>query len=147
MKLQREIGQQGYKLRQVEFPELNSEPLMAHIDRLANALDMSTKTMRVEIDIPNKTGLFKPGMYAKLRIALKDHGSLSVPLLAISGKKGNNYIYIVRDNIVSKMKVSLGLEDKEYIEVLNNDLNENDLVIIKGKEMVSEGLSVQTKLN
>ena len=45
------------------------------------------------------------------------------------------------------MKVSLGLEDKEYIEVLNNDLNENDLVIIKGKEMVSEGLIVQTKLN
>ena len=45
------------------------------------------------------------------------------------------------------MQVSLGLEDKEYIELLNNDLNENDLVIIKGKEMVSEGLSVQTKLN
>jgi RND family efflux transporter MFP subunit len=132
---------------QVEFPELNSEPLIAHVDRLANALDMSTKTMRVEIDIQNKTGLFKPGMYAKLRIALKDHGSLSVPLLSISGKKGDNYIYIVRSNIVSKMGVSLGLEDKEYIEVLNNDLNENDLVIIKGKEMVSEGINVQTKLN
>ena len=141
-----ELISKGQEVK-VEFPELNSEPLIAHIDRLSNALDMSTKTMRVEIDIPNKTGLFKPGMYAKLRIALKDHGSLSVPLLAISGKKGNNHIYIVKDNIVSKMKVSLGLEDKEYIEVLNNDLNENDLVIIKGKEMVSEGLIVQTKLN
>ena len=139
-----ELIEKGNKVK-VIVPELSNLDIDAKINRVANALNPETKTMRVEIDIPNKENILKPGMYAKVSMTLKDHGSLSVPILAISGKKGKNFIYIIKELSVEKMYISLGIEDKEYIEVINSALKQSDQVIVKGKEMVSEGIEVSVK--
>ena len=139
-----ELIEKGNKVK-VIVPELSNLEINAKINRVSNALNPDTKTMRVEIDLPNRNNILKPGMYAKVSLTLKDHASLSVPIMAISGKKGKNYIYIVKDQMVEKMYVSLGIEDKEFIEVINSSLKHTDQVIIKGKEMISVGLKVNVK--
>jgi len=129
----------------VIVPELSNLEINGKINRVSNALNPETKTMRVEIDLSNRNNRLKPGMYAKVSLTLKEHGSLSVPIMAISGKKEKNYIYIVKNQVVQKMDVSLGIEDKEYIEVINRSLKHTDQVVIKGKEMISVGLKVNVK--
>ena len=38
------------------------------VTRLANAIDPTTRTMRAEIDLPNASGVLRPGMYAQVTI-------------------------------------------------------------------------------
>jgi RND family efflux transporter MFP subunit len=139
-----ELIEKGNEVK-VIVPELSDYEVNGKINRVSNALNPDTKTMRVEIDLSNINNLLKPGMYAKVSLTLKEHGALSVPIMAISGKKGKNFIYIIKDLVVEKMNVSLGIEDKEYIEVINSELMHSDQVIVKGKEMISEGMKVNVK--
>lgn len=41
------------------------------VTRIATALDPSTRTMRVEIDLPNSDGKLQPGMYARVTLQLE----------------------------------------------------------------------------
>jgi hypothetical protein len=40
----------------------------------------------------------------------------------------------------------LGLENRYRIEVFSDELSKNDLVIVKGKILVNEGMTVKTKM-
>lgn len=135
----------GTKLA-VSFPELGSKTYDATVSRLAYALNPSTKTMRVEADLKNNGKELKPGMYAKVQVAMKSHeGAWSVPILAVLTEKKAHFVYEVRNKQVRKVPVRLGLEDKDYVEILGADFSGNEEIIIKGKELVSEGVGVKTK--
>jgi multidrug efflux pump subunit AcrA (membrane-fusion protein) len=43
-------------------------PLKATVTRIAGALDVQTRTMRVEIDVPNGDEKLRPGMYAQVTL-------------------------------------------------------------------------------
>jgi multidrug resistance efflux pump len=52
---------------EVRFPSLGgARPLRAAVSRLAGAVNPSTRTMRVEIDLDNQAGRLRPGMYAQV---------------------------------------------------------------------------------
>ena len=89
----------------------------------------------------------KPGMYGHVSIGLKSkENALSVPIIALTAVKGENYIYVVRNSKIVKMKTELGLEDKYYIEILSQELKPDDQVVVQGKGLISEGLKVNAKL-
>jgi HlyD family secretion protein len=45
------------------------------VTRIANALDPSTRTMRVEIDLPNSDGKLQPGSYARVTFEIAPSGT------------------------------------------------------------------------
>jgi multidrug resistance efflux pump len=51
---------------EVRFPSLGGEPLRAAVSRVAGAVNPPTRTMRVEIDLDNRAGRLRPGMYAQV---------------------------------------------------------------------------------
>lgn len=44
-----------------------------------------------------------------------------------------------------KVDVKTGIRDEKYTELLDAPLKETDMIIVQGKELVSDGASVQTK--
>lgn len=131
----------------VDFPEIAGYEMDAEISRVAAALNTGSKTLRAEIDIDNTEGRLKPGMYAKVQTMQKTSAAvMTINTMAITAVKNQNYIYKVEDGVVRRIPVTLGLEDKYRIEVFSADLDSDDLVIVKGKTLVNEGMSVQTKL-
>jgi multidrug efflux pump subunit AcrA (membrane-fusion protein) len=44
------------------------------VTRMASALEPSTRTMRVEVDLPNPEGRLRHGMYANVSLELKSRG-------------------------------------------------------------------------
>ncbi len=131
----------------VSFPEITGYNVEAEISRVAAALNTGSKTLRAEIDIDNADGRLKPGMYAKIQTMQKSSAAvLTINTMAITAVKNQNFVYKVEDGIVSRIPVTLGIEDKYRIEVFSNELDSDDLIIVKGKTLVNEGMSVQTKL-
>lgn len=130
----------------ITFPEMVNGNYKATVTRIAYGLSDATKTMKVEIDLPNADLKIRPGMYAKAELQLSGHNDvLSVPNEAIGNIKGQSFIYVVENNEARKVNVKTGLHDEKFTELLNADIKPGDRVVIQGKDVVSDGATVQTK--
>ena len=131
---------------QVEFPEVPGMEMELGLSRTSNALNPMSKTMRMEFDIEN-SGSLDPGMYANVHVPLKsEDDALSVPIMALTADKKGKYVFKVTNGKAKKIKVGLGLEDEKFIEVITDELSENDMVVVQGKTLISDGLEVQAKI-
>lgn len=132
----------------VSFPELPDAKYAATVSRIAYGLNESTKTMKVEIDLPNTDLKIRNGMYAKVLLKRSGHKNvLSVPNEAIGNVQGQSFLYVVNNGKVKKVNIQTGIQDNHFTEILNADLNETDQVIIQGKELSSDGAIVNVKNN
>jgi len=127
----------------IMFPELPGESYKAKISRTSISLDRASKTMQVEIDIPNADGKIKPGMYAKVLMQLSSRDSvLSLPVTAQFIFQNQPCLMIVLDGIVQRIPLRKGLSNKDYFEVLNADVSVQAQVIVQGKGLVKPGSQV-----
>ncbi len=111
--------------------------------RFATALDPKTRTMRTEIDIPNRDGLLRPGMYGRVNLTLEQRENvLTVPAGALLIEGGKTYVYTVADGRAKRVEVKTGLDDGIRAEIISG-LNGNEPVIVTGKTAVSDGASVK----
>jgi len=128
----------------VTFPELPAASYNLTVSRTANSLDPASKTMQVEIDVPNSNGIIKPGMYAKVLVKnLSRDSVLSLPVTAQYNFQDALFLMVVKDGIVGRIPLRKGLSNKDYFEVLNTEISENTQIIIQGKRLVKPGQKVK----
>ncbi len=132
---------------EIEFPSLAQQNIKAKISRISKSLDPASKTMEVQIDIPNKNEALKSGMYAKAKIRRSgSNTTLSLPNTAIHMKRDAPFVFVVKDGIVEEVQLKKGLSGKDYFQVLNNNIDASTKVIVKGKSMVKSGQAVRAVL-
>jgi RND family efflux transporter MFP subunit len=113
------------------------------VSRVVHSLDPRTRTMGVEIEIPNGELLLKPGMYGRVRLLIEVRkGALLVPTDALVGAEARPAVLLVRDGKVASRIVELGVEDGPLVEITKG-LGPDDQVILQGKELVREGQAVK----
>jgi len=131
----------------VSFPNLTGQNYEAEVSRSSGSLNADSKTMQVEIDLPNINYIIKPGMYAKVEFKLQSRDDvLSLPLTATYIQNDEPYILAVDTNRVVALPLEKGLANKEFFEVLNTNITENTQVIIQGKGLVKPGEIVKPVL-
>lgn len=131
---------------EITFPEMPDLKFSATISRISYGLNETTKTMKVEIDLPNSDLKIRSGMYAKMEIQRSGHKeALSVPNEAVGNIKGQSFIYVVENGIVRKVEVKTGIRDEEFTELLSGEIKSTDKIVVQGKEFCSDGATVQTK--
>jgi RND family efflux transporter MFP subunit len=130
----------------VNFPDLPNVSLSASVSRIAYGLNETSRTMKVEIDIPNKELKIRSGMYAQVEIASGGHAqAMAVPNEALANAKGQSFIYVVEKGRVKKLVIKTGVRDEKYTEILNGEVKPSDAVVIRGKEFCSDGAAVQAR--
>ncbi len=130
----------------VSFPELPNVNLTATVSRTAYGLNENTRTMKVEIDLPNRDLKIRSGMYAKVQLAQRGHkDALSIPNEGIGNIKGQSFVYVVANNKVRKVDIRTGIRDEKFTEILSGDIKSTAHIVVKGKEFCSDGLSVNVK--
>jgi RND family efflux transporter MFP subunit len=111
--------------------------------RFATALDPKTRTMKTEIDIPNRDGLLRPGMYGQVNLTLERRDNvLTVPAGALIAEGGKISIYTVADGKAKRLEIETGLDDGVRVEITRG-LTGKDAVIITGKNAVRDGRPVK----
>jgi multidrug efflux pump subunit AcrA (membrane-fusion protein) len=102
----------------------------ATVTRFASSLDLATRTMLTEIDIPNHDHKLYPRMYANVTLTLVQHpNALEVPVTAVSGLgQPASYIYTVKHGKLYKTTVTTGLTDGTNVEITSG-LSESDAVV------------------
>jgi RND family efflux transporter MFP subunit len=102
------------------------------IARVSDQIDMSTRTMHTEVDVPNPDYVLVPGMYATVQIPLQTaRNVLTVPAQAVqASSEGKGSVLVVNgENRIEKRDVTLGLQSATSVEILSG-LKENEQVLI-----------------
>jgi membrane fusion protein (multidrug efflux system) len=130
--------------------EIRAEAYPLHVfegtvTRIVQALNRATRTMTVEVDLPNKDHLLKGGMFARVEILVDRHvNAVQIPLDAVSRLEEFQYVYVVKDGKAHQVPVELGSRVGNRVEVTKG-LTGDEQVIVSGKDLVSDGMAVQAQ--
>jgi RND family efflux transporter MFP subunit len=114
------------------------------ITRVVHNLDPRSRTMGVEVEIPNPAARLKPGMFARVDAVVElRKGVLSLPMESLRVGEGPPLVMVVRNNVVEPVPVQLGAADAKGIEILKG-VTERDQIILQGKDLVRQGQKVRT---
>ena len=113
------------------------------ITRHPEALSPDTRTMLVEVDLPNENDVLYPGMYATAEFTVAmGTGAPMVPDDALIFRDGKVYVPVVRNNQLHLAEVTLGYDNGQTVEVLSG-INPNDKVAVNVGQAARDGENVQ----
>ena len=113
------------------------------VTRHPEALAQDTRTMRVEVDLPNKDSALYPGMYATLTLNVGSSDIAPwVPDDALMFRGGDAFVPVVRKNRIHLARVALGNDDGREVQVASG-LSKDDLIAVNVGQGVEEGDPVQ----
>lgn len=136
-----QIGQPA-ELRAEAYPD---RVFTGKVTRVVHALDRNTRTMTVEVDIPNADRALNGGMFARVEIVVGTHvGALQIPTDAITRLESDQYVYTVREGKARRVPVELGVQDNKMVEITRG-LTGTEPVIVSGKDLVTDGAKVDPK--
>ncbi len=108
------------------------------VSRMAGGVDPDTRTLQVEIDIPNPDHLLRPGMYATVSLAAGHREALIVPLGAMVTVGDQQFVWVVRNDTATRQVVTVGQATGDSVEITSG-LREDDLIVIRGTDLVRDG--------
>ena len=136
-----QVGQKA-DVRAEAYPERIFE---GTVTRIVQALNRATRTMTVEVDLPNKDHVLKGGMFARVEVLVGSHrNAIQIPIDAVSRLEDAQYVYIVREGKAQRMPVEIGVREDNRVEITKG-LDGSEQVIVSGKDLVHDGTAVQTQ--
>jgi len=122
------------------LPDLKIEGKVA---RSSEALDYSTRTMRVEIEVPNSNLMIRPGMFAHVNLSIERRvDALVIPSKAVLGKLEKRFVFVNLGGTAKRIAVNLGVENGEWVEATKGLKGDEAVIIPDGQNLV-EGMRLQ----
>jgi RND family efflux transporter MFP subunit len=137
--------QAGKTAAQVEVDAYPGETSSGFVTRIRPELDRITRTVAVTIRVANEQRKLKPGMYARIRLILDERKNVVlVSDDALINSEGQQKVFVVNDGLIKKRPVKIGLEESVDNEVTEG-LQPGDMVVVRGQELLREGMKVETQ--
>ena len=113
------------------------------VARTANALDPATRTMLVEVDVPNADGTLFPGTYAEVDLSgSRTNPPLVVPAAAILFRTDGAQVALVQsDHTVHLQKIDVGRDYGDRVEILQG-VDEGATIVAAPGDSAREGAKV-----
>jgi RND family efflux transporter MFP subunit len=118
------------------------------IIRFSEQIDMQTRTMHTEVDVPNPSYELVPGMYASVQIPVHKAGNaLTVPVQAVqaTGDGRGTVLVVNSNNKIERRNVAVGIQTATDAEILSG-LKESELVIFGAQGQYQTGEAVTPKV-
>jgi RND family efflux transporter MFP subunit len=114
------------------------------VARTSNAVEAASRTMLVEVLVPNPDRVLLPGMYAQVTFGLRQAApTLVMPSNALLVRPEGTLAAVVgKDKTVHYKKIQVGRDYGTRIEVVSG-LDENDQVMVNPTTMIREGEKVE----
>lgn len=123
----------------VTFQALQGHAVEGRVTRTAWALDPKTRTLRIEVDLPNPDGKLRPGVYAHATVIAEEHADVvTVPATAPVREGDRAFCTVVVGGKAVKRPVRLGLSDGTWTEIASG-LEPRDVVVKANAASITEG--------
>ncbi|MGB8077133.1 MAG: hypothetical protein WCF09_04560, partial [Gallionella sp.] len=116
--------------------------LKGRIARTAGALDPATRTLQVEIRVPNSNHVLLPGAYVEVAFTLRSHDEMIVPTNTLLFSAAGSRVAIAQpDGRVRLQTVTVGTDYGHDVEI-KAGLKPDDKVIVNPPDTISDGQPV-----
>jgi RND family efflux transporter MFP subunit len=125
------------------LPDLPNRRFQGKLVRTADAMDPNTRTLLVEIDVNNPSGVLLPGAYTEVHFKIRaERPTLIVPSASLVFRAQGLRLPIVRNNRISLVPIVVGRDFGNTIEVLSG-LSDDASVILNPPDSLVEGEAVR----
>ena len=126
-------------------PAYPGQTFRAPIARISHDVDVSTRTMPVELDVHNTDGRLSPGSYATVTWPVqRAYDTMFVPLTAVTSDQQHSLVIRVRDGKAEWVTVQTGQAVNSEIEVFGG-LQAGDQVVRTASDSIRNGQEVSAK--
>jgi multidrug efflux pump subunit AcrA (membrane-fusion protein) len=130
---------QGMKA-QLWFEAIPGETFAAEVIEINPVLDPASRTLRIRLRFLTSDPRIKAGMFATISLVTNRKVDIPViPRMSVINTYGSGIVFIVdENNIARRREVTLGLDNEEFLEVLDG-LAVGDRVVSAGQNFRSDG--------
>jgi len=123
-----------------EFP---GRSFAGKLVRTANAIDLASRTLLVEVDVDNPGGELLPGAYVFVHLKLPGQiASVTVPASTLLFRAEGLQVAVVRNGQAQLVPVAIGRDYGESVEILSG-LQPTDQVIVSPSDSLTSGTQVR----
>jgi membrane fusion protein (multidrug efflux system) len=113
------------------------------VTRIAPVVDMQTRTLALEAQVPNRPALLKPGFFARGLVLTRQQAQAAfVPAEAVAYVVGISKVFVVADGKAAERQVKTGLREGGQVEILDG-VKPGDVVAVSGLGQLYDGAPVQ----
>lgn len=122
------------------LPELPGRRFVGKLVRTANSIDPNTRTLLVEVDVVNTTGLLMPGAYTEIHFKIHSRGTtLIIPSTSLVFRSEGLRVPVVVDgNKIHMLTVAVGRDFGNTVEILSG-LPDNATIVANPPDSLVEG--------
>ena len=127
----------------ISLPDDPGHPIDAKVTRTAQGLDARTRTMLVEVDVPNEPVRLYPGSYVNVKLRFPGRRTPLIPGEALAWR--GDVVYVARldtDNRVKFVRIQPGEDNGRQVQVLSG-LQGGEQVVLNPSAELSDGDRVQ----
>jgi RND family efflux transporter MFP subunit len=129
----------------VRVPEMPEQTFPGEVTRIADALQQGTRTLLVEIDVPNPDGALTPGIYCTVELQIpRKTPSLLIPANVVIFNSNGLQVAVVQNGIAHIQKISVARDLGTQIE-LRDGVKAGDQVILNPTVDLLDGSRVRPR--
>jgi len=114
------------------------------VARIARSIDPKTRTMAVELEVPNSSGVLAPGMYSQVNWPIRStENALLVPATSVVRTTERMFVIRVNNGRAQWVDVRAGAREQGVVQVYG-ELSEGDVVVRNGTDEIRDGASITT---
>ena len=113
------------------------------IARIAPNVTANSRTLTVEAEIENSSGVLKPGQFATVRILQpRPQAAVLIPARAVTTESGVSRVFVIKNGHSEQRLVQLGQTEGDLIEV-KSGIAADEQVATSNLEKLSDGVTVK----
>lgn len=133
-------GQQA----EMVFDAYPEDTFKGKVNYISPVLSSTSRTATVELTIPNREMMLKPGMYCRVSISMKPTTGVFAPINALYRQQGTgeDFLFLVEPSSkVTRVKVTRGEAIDNLVRI--PELAANKRVVVDGKNKLDQGSSIE----
>jgi RND family efflux transporter MFP subunit len=126
---------------------LRVEPLpgrtfAGRVTRVSPAVDVTSRTVLLEAEVPNREGVLKPGLFSRAAVVLREDANVAfVPEAAVAYFAGLTRVFVIADGTAQARVVTLGPVREGRVEV-KQGVKAGEQVATSGLAQLQDGAPV-----
>jgi RND family efflux transporter MFP subunit len=151
LKVNVSISEQYYPLikkgmkAEVTADVYKNETFTATVYRISPTINAGTRSFNVEMELPNRNDLLKPGMFVRVSMDLGEVETFVVPANTVLVQEGTNtrFVYVERKKLANRIEVSIGKRFDDQLEIISDNLKEGDNLVTEGQAKLINGDKIE----
>jgi membrane fusion protein (multidrug efflux system) len=122
-----------------------NEAFVGTVFLISPTVSAATRSFNVEIELPNRNELLKPGMFVRVAMELGEVETFVVPANTVLVQEGTNirYVFVEENGTAKRVEVAIGKRFDDQLEIISENLKEGSRLITEGQARLLSGDRVE----